>query len=1526
MPRLFTLPKHERRRASSTFIFIRLLSIILFLALLTLTLTLAPQVAAAPGDPPGPLPCNNPVVTSNLTDNFLTDDKGDPPGPQEEETTNNPDALKFTASRIGKIGELPAIPIRKQMQFTVNFSRLQALFGASNSNYAEGLFQDQNHARVNLLGLTNSQLQAYQGVIQRTAPKVMTDALRENYIKYIWEKPEIAESAIEFSDIAGTEPKTIHDLVESFGGTPPQAPRAGEDKTIWNTTWGKYWEKIPTSYDEFYLGKLEFRAYFGQPVIEKLKAGEPGYCDKFSLMRSVEFPVPRFFRTAQTTGVLNQMMLPKIAQSEQNNLIDITGGVVASTKTSAAGIFKSCFDFAANNPVSKVIRKVVKISMNSAMDNNKTNTKLLAKNITNPISIALKKFANFAQENLNPATPVFAVNRATNLQTTQNGCGPTGKVSATLRWTRADDPSGGLPIQDQEMEISLTSSFSPGVTQTVSLTASQSSRTFTDFFAPDTDYWWRVHTQYFGAWTTNDNVASFRTIACTAVPTPACVFSPTTLTAGDNLGIITNNFTPGSHTVKIAGRTFGNVITVGSIPDTGGSVTIPTSTVAPQQYDVLVNNGSDIRCTGILQVNAAPVPGCTVSPTTQDVGSSITVTSRNGLFGEARMALPGATTSIFIGNLPANGFISWTIPIGTAGGTYIVRVASGVFVTDCGNLTVNVPAPACTLRAAAILYPGDTFTVTSINYLEGPIQIAGAFWDPAVRPSVNLGYLTANATVTVRIPTSFDPGLYAVRVSLFAVTCGDVSVDEWTLTTTPIVHGDIVNFSTSPAPNNNGGQMKILIYKVLNPDAVDVTTNLCFPDASQLVYESNVNSSPFAWPKASVQRGKFFAILAKNGDHVSTHRCFEARFLLTVTVDGRNANFTIAPPVHVDPSVFAAVAIVISNTDLRTDVYDSGGLAKGTTTHTWTKAPGGNYRACLSNLALGVWDDAAFSCVNFEISFTYPFVSAPLDEDSCIKLHKEGKAGNAPYCAIYNLKFDPKADNPLDIVNIIPGECANQTDQYKLNTEPNVICTFTFTFDSNILAVDGNPSNDLKIPATGNGNWDECTPPVAGVDYRTCYLTVSVWPNFRIPFLSQAWNNTLYSDTKEVLPTLQQTGRPGVYTFAQPKIVQEISTGITVEDFERIRRQCISDTDSTANPPADSEACNQLFDLYDELTKDKPGYDCDPGPRLIDLLRCFGPVFSQIGKNLPGQVNDTSNVAGINTSTGTGDGGAVLGENTNQKERFIGGVECAKHLTRDIMLKPKIMQQYLGIDFQCDLTASSEPTDPGDPPPPPPPPPPGGGSGCDGTTSFASLLPTPIPSSSGSVSRSLVSGISTAIVNAAKYGSQKSTTACEILIGIHYVEAGWNTDGSFISGTTLGSPEPQVPPTAASCTAYGGTITDTGCVFNRLEDTAYYAGDHIKDKMAALVGSWRPPNNFNEMIGAMSLYNGGGNANCGTGVPYTGPCPPPTGIDDIYAVSHFDSAHATMYLVYCSDYTLCDPPELFTRDGAATAAKEFFLR
>ncbi len=228
---------------------------------------------------------------------------------------------------------------------------------------------------------------------------------------------------------------------------------------------------------------------------------------------------------------------------------------------------------------------------------------------------------------------------------------------------------------------------------------------------------------------------------------------------------------------------------------------------------------------------------------------------------------------------------------------------------------------------------------------------------------------------------------------------------------------------------------------------------------------------------------------------------------------------------------------------------------------------------------------------------------------------------------------------------------------------------------------------------------------------------------------------------------------------------------------------------------------------------------------------------------------------------------------------------------------------------------------------------PGGGTACTATDGFNQLLPNPIPSSTGATSTGSLP-VDPAIVQAAIQAQLQTGVPCEMLVGMHYREALWDANSSFLSGATIGtSPEPNIT-LASACTGYGGTWMVDGCHFASLNQTAIVASSYILGKMALLTGSQRPPQNFNEMIGAMSYYNGGGNSNCGAGVPYTGPCPPPIGIDDPYPINHFDSVHASMYLIYCGQFKdangvihgiPCNPPKILPTDGAATAAKEYYL-
>ncbi len=172
-------------------------------------------------------------------------------------------------------------------------------------------------------------------------------------------------------------------------------------------------------------------------------------------------------------------------------------------------------------------------------------------------------------------------------------------------------------------------------------------------------------------------------------------------------------------------------------------------------------------------------------------------------------------------------------------------------------------------------------------------------------------------------------------------------------------------------------------------------------------------------------------------------------------------------------------------------------------------------------------------------------------------------------------------------------------------------------------------------------------------------------------------------------------------------------------------------------------------------------------------------------------------------------------------------------------------------------------------------------------------------------------------IQAYRIAEQRTGVSWKIIAGIHYMEGNCGSNKSCVSGRQLGVNEPDL---YGNCSSGGGEgkpvpLAGGGCGFRNLVDSCIYGGNHLKGKIQG-----RVPTTLQELAYALGRYNGLGNRNCGK-TPYAH-CPPSFDNDDhIYPMSQFDKKHETMYLVYCADYTTCNPPRVFQRIGALSVAR-----
>jgi len=311
---------------------------------------------------PVSLPCQNPIVPNEeiLTHHWLANENREPPA--------NLHRIRLTVISPPTDNYHAKIPI----SIPIDFSELGALFGPTNSNYNEGKYQNIDHKQENIAGADQVTISTFNGPGQKAGPQVMLDLQRIKYVNYVWENSHLPEASDEITDTNGENPRRIYDMVVDFGGLPdtdpgsesPTPPSFGGDKDEWQEGWGKYWGKIPTTYDEFYEAYIAFREESNSTGRHIQRVLDREYCPDW-LPQEITFVVPRYFRTTTTTGQLNQIIVPKVAQSHNSNdlILGNKDGAFLDQFRSSNGILgkiiDTCLKAFKNNPISNALKNVI---------------------------------------------------------------------------------------------------------------------------------------------------------------------------------------------------------------------------------------------------------------------------------------------------------------------------------------------------------------------------------------------------------------------------------------------------------------------------------------------------------------------------------------------------------------------------------------------------------------------------------------------------------------------------------------------------------------------------------------------------------------------------------------------------------------------------------------------------------------------------------------------------------------------------------------------------------------------------------------------------------------------------------------------------------------------------------------------------------------------------------------------------------------------------------------------------------------
>ncbi len=254
--------------------------ILSFFVSVTLILASAPPVLAA-----APKVCTYPAPPDSSNPTYVQ-----PTWFELENKTENefkPPRAVVNASGNSAVVNKPVLPYARSM-----------------ANYLEGKFQTDSHRKADISKFTNNELSNFNGPLIKVLPKNNLDKLRQTYVETVYQlsksgTTKLEEATAEYADFCGQHFRTIKDLYSAWGKPKPPGLDQGVSNSKWESTWGRYWAKIPLVTNWTSRGCLSSTSD-SKDVSESCTPG-----------RDLLLGVPSVARLAALSQILQQITIPQ---------------------------------------------------------------------------------------------------------------------------------------------------------------------------------------------------------------------------------------------------------------------------------------------------------------------------------------------------------------------------------------------------------------------------------------------------------------------------------------------------------------------------------------------------------------------------------------------------------------------------------------------------------------------------------------------------------------------------------------------------------------------------------------------------------------------------------------------------------------------------------------------------------------------------------------------------------------------------------------------------------------------------------------------------------------------------------------------------------------------------------------------------------------------------------------------------------------------------------------------------------------